>query len=108
MFMNKINMPQTCTYNFSYKQAIKLLQKPVTQEVTQVELCATPTLLSTQSSDNRQLFDGGTSTHFLRQFAAKVEETRNYLQLKQNQSNLLQGHTKRFCSHVGEEQSCSA
>jgi len=29
-------MPQTCPYNFSYKQAIKLLQKPVTQEVTQV------------------------------------------------------------------------
>ena len=25
------------------------------------------------------------------------------LQLKQSQSNLLQGHTKRFCSHVGEE-----
>jgi len=24
MFMNKINMPQTCPYNFSYKQAIKL------------------------------------------------------------------------------------
>ena len=24
MFMNKINMPQTCLYNFSYKQAIKL------------------------------------------------------------------------------------
>ena len=64
MFMNKINMPQTCPYNFSYKQAIKLLQKPVTQEVTQVELCATPTLLSTQSSDSRQLFDGGTNTNF--------------------------------------------
>ena len=24
MFMNKINMPQTCPYNFSYKQVIKL------------------------------------------------------------------------------------
>jgi len=32
----KINMPQTCPYDFSYKQAIKLLQKLVTQEVTQV------------------------------------------------------------------------
>jgi len=26
MFMNKINMPQTCPYNCSCKQAIKLLQ----------------------------------------------------------------------------------
>ena len=59
MFMNKSNMPQTCPYNFSYKQAIKL-QKPVTQ----VELCGTPTLLNTQSSDSRQLFDGGMNTNF--------------------------------------------
>jgi len=29
-------MPQTCPYNFSYKRAIKLLQKLVTREVTQV------------------------------------------------------------------------
>jgi len=35
MFMNKINMPQTCPYNF-YKQSIKLLQKVVSQEDTQV------------------------------------------------------------------------
>jgi len=33
MFMNKIDMPQTCPYNFSYKQAIKLIQKLVTQGI---------------------------------------------------------------------------
>ena len=32
-----------------------------------------------------------------------AEETRSYSHLKQSQSNLLQGHTKCFCLHLGEE-----
>ena len=34
------------------------------QEDIQVQLCATPTLLSIQSSDSKWLFDGGTNTNF--------------------------------------------
>ena len=54
---------------------------------------------------------GGCSTEYkykpLRQFTTMVGETWCYL-LKQSQSNSLQGHTKRFSSYLGIEQSGSS
>ena len=41
----------------------------------------------------------------LRQFTMTVEGTRCYLCLQKSQNNLLQSHTKCFCSYLGIEQS---
>ena len=58
-----------------------------------------------------QVTVGGCSVEYeyklLRQFTTTVGGTRCYLWLKQSQSNSLQGHTKRFCSYLGIEQSGS-
>lgn len=62
--MNKIklNMSQNCLYNLlqtSYQTSSKL----VTHDDLQVQLCTTPTSLSTQSNDRRRWFNGGMNTN---------------------------------------------
>ena len=101
MFMSKISMSQTCLYNISY-QMLPDFYNSQSHSAT-VQHNTNFATVHMQSSDTRQLL-GGLRVQILRQFTTTVGGTSCYLWFKQSQSNLLQGHRKRFCSYLGTEQ----
>ena len=107
MVMIKISMSQTWLYNISFQKSYRIFTITSRYRGHLALVCHNTNFATVHS----RVTVGGCSVEYkyklLCQFTKTVGGTRCYLWFKESQSNSPQGHTKRFCSYVGIEQSGS-